>query len=405
MERSSLDEQLHTKVSHDTIDRQHHGAVSIPVYSSSLFAFEDHASFDHAMEDVLAATVYSRGNNPTVQFLERKIAQLEQGEKARCFASGMAAIASTLHALLGTGDHVICVERAYGPTREFLGELATRFGIEVTYVGGSRLSDFEHALKPNTKVIYLESPTSGLFELQDLAGVAKLARQAGVITMIDNSWATPCFQRPLTMGIDLVLHSMTKYFSGHSDCLGGTVVGADALVDTIERRGYMLLGGIMTAHTASLMIRGLRTLPLRMERHQKNGLAVASYLEQHPLVNRVNHPGLRSHPQHELASRQLDGFSSLFSFESKLPVNAMKRWADALGYFRIGVSWGGYESLVTVGTTPPERNTSGTNPSIIRLYIGLEDPEALIEDMNQAWRLVLSEEGVIEELNPIHPSS
>ncbi|NIK66784.1 MULTISPECIES: PLP-dependent aspartate aminotransferase family protein [unclassified Paenibacillus] len=388
MERKQIDEGLHTKVSHDEVDAKHYGAVTIPIYQNSLFAFENHESFDHAMRDVLAATVYSRGNNPTVQYLEDKIADLEGAGRARCFASGMAAIAGSLHALLRSGDHVVCVNQAYGPTRQFLDELSERYRVEVTYVDGCQLADFENALRPNTRLIYLESPTSGLFQLQDLEGVSALAKRAGVLTMIDSSWATPCFQRPLAFGVDLVLHSMTKYFSGHSDCLGGVVAGREDLIGEIANKGYMLFGGVMTPHTASLMIRGLRTLPLRMERHHRSGLTLATFMEKHPFVNRVNHPGLPSHPQHALARKQLDGYGSLFSFETRLPVEKLKQWADALQYFRIGVSWGGFESLVTVGRTPASRNADGNNPSVARLYIGLEDPQTLIGDIEQAWRQV-----------------
>ncbi|GLX67559.1 hypothetical protein MU1_19040 [Paenibacillus glycanilyticus] len=384
-----MNEELHNIVSHDEVDTKHSGAVNIPIYQNSLFAFENYESFELAMKDVLAATVYSRGNNPTVQYLESKIAELEAAEQARCFASGMAAIAGSLHALLRSGDHVICVNQAYGPTRQFLDELSDRYRVEVTYVDGCLLSDFEEALRPNTRLIYLESPTSGLFQLQDLEGVAALAKREGILTMIDSSWATPCFQRPLTWGIDLVLHSMTKYFSGHSDCLGGVVAGRADLIGEIANKGYMLFGGVMTPHTASLMIRGLRTLPVRMERHQKSGLIIAEHMEKHPVVNQVNHPGLPSHPQHALARKQLDGYGSLFSFETQLPVESLKKWADALRYFRIGVSWGGFESLVTVGQTPAKRNLAGNNPSVARLYIGLEDPNTLIEDIEQAWRQVI----------------
>ncbi|GMK49049.1 hypothetical protein PghCCS26_61790 [Paenibacillus glycanilyticus] len=384
-----MNEGLHTKVAHDEVDTKHYGAVTMPIYQNSLFAFENHESFDHAMQDVLAATVYSRGNNPTVQYLEGKIAELEEAERARCFASGMAAIAGSLHALLRSGDHVICVNQAYGPTRQFLDELSERYRVEVTYVDGCMLSDFEEQLRPHTRLIYLESPTSGLFQLQDLEGVAALARREGVLTMIDSSWATPCYQRPLNWGIDLVLHSMTKYFSGHSDCLGGVVAGRADLIDEIANKGYMLFGGVMTPHTASLMIRGLRTLPLRMERHHSSGLIIAEFMEKHPLVNRVNHPGLPSHPQHALACKQLDGYGSLFSFETQLSAEMLKKWADALRYFRIGVSWGGFESLVTVGQTPASRNATGNNPSVARLYIGLEDPQTLIGDIEQAWEHVI----------------
>ncbi|WP_336774551.1 trans-sulfuration enzyme family protein [Paenibacillus sp. MMO-58] len=389
MKRNQMNAGLHTKVAHDEVDTKHYGAVTMPIYQNSLFAFENHESFDHAMQDVLAATVYSRGNNPTVQYLESKIADLEAAERARCFASGMAAIAGSLHALLRSGDHVICVNQAYGPTRQFLNELSERYRVEVTYVDGCQVSDFEDELRPHTRLIYLESPTSGLFQLQDLEGVAALAKRAGVLTMIDSSWATPCFQRPLTWGIDLVLHSMTKYFSGHSDCLGGVVAGRADLIDEIANKGYMLFGGVMTPHTASLMIRGLRTLPLRMERHHSSGLTIAEFMEKHPLVNRVNHPGLPSHPQHALACKQLEGYGSLFSFETQLSVEMLKKWADALRYFRIGVSWGGFESLVTVGQTPAIRNLAGNNPSVARLYIGLEDPQTLIGDIEQAWNQVV----------------
>ncbi|WP_309120689.1 aminotransferase class I/II-fold pyridoxal phosphate-dependent enzyme [Paenibacillus sp.] len=388
---TNRDEERHiqTLVAHDPVDTRHHGAVTMPLYQNSLFAFENHASFDCAMKDVLAAHVYSRGNNPTVMYLERRIAELEGGEQARCFASGMGAIAGTLHALLQTGDHIVCVDQAYGPTREFLADLSTRYRVEVTFVDGSELDAFRQAVRPNTKVIYLESPTSGLFELQDLEGVAAIAREAGALTVIDNSWATPVFQRPISMGIDLVVHSLTKYFSGHSDSLGGVVVGRRDLIETISNRSYMLLGSVMTAHTASLITRGVRTLPLRMERHQASGLRVAEHLLRKGDVVRVNHPGLPTHPQRGLAEKQLQGYGSLFSFVTRHPVDSLKAWADDLEYFRIGVSWGGYESLVTVGAAPARWNQGGESPSIARLYIGLEDPDVLIGDIERAWsRLV-----------------
>jgi cystathionine beta-lyase len=377
---------LYNIVAHDSVDARHHGAVSMPVYQNSLFAFDDYASFERAAADEQFVPVYSRGANPTVAYLEAKLAALERGERARCFASGMAAISSTLHALLHTGDHVICVEQAYGPTRQFLKEMSERYGVEVTYVDGRSADEFAAALRPNTRLIYLESPTSIRFQLQDLRAVAALARRAGVLTVADNSWATPCFQQPLTMGIDLVVHSLSKYVSGHSDCIGGAVVGRADLVGEIFSKGYMLLGGIMAPQTASLMTRGLRTLPLRMERHHRSGLAVAEYLERHPRVTRVNHPGLASHPQHELAKRQLSGYGSLFSFETETDADTMKKWAETLNYFRIGVSWGGFESLVTVHAL--DGNTDRGSRSLIRLFVGMEDPDTLIEDMERAWKTV-----------------
>lgn len=376
---------MYSQVSHDAVDTRHQGSIVMPIYQSSLFAFETHEAFDAAMKDVLHATVYSRGNNPTVAYLEQKIAALEGGESARCFASGMAAISGTIFALVKAGDHVVCVDQAYGPARELLGDLEERYQVAVTYVDGTDTDAFAAAIRPNTKLFYLESPTSGLFELQDLRAVTALARSRGILTAIDNSWATPYFQRPLAMGCDLVLHSLTKYFSGHSDCLGGVVVGSERLVSLIARRSYMNLGAVMTPQTAALITRGLRTLPLRMERHQASALKIAAHLAEKPDVVRVNHPGLPGYPQKELAERQLSGTGGLFSFTTRHSVESMKRWADALDFFRIGVSWGGYESLVSVSPAPEKHAENGKAPSLVRLFIGIEDPDELMADIDRAW--------------------
>jgi cystathionine beta-lyase/cystathionine gamma-synthase len=209
-----------------------------------------------------------------------------------------------------------------------------RFGIEATFIDGSSLAEWKAAIRPNTKLFYLESPTSGMFELQDIPVIAELAHSVGGVTICDGSWATPYNQKPLNLGVDLVVHSMTKYLSGHSDCLGGVVVGSKQLVDPIGQNEYMLFGGIMTPQSAALVTRGLRTLPLRMQRHQESGLIVANHLLKQSYVARVNHPGLPTHPQHELAIRQMTGFSSLFSFESLEPVVRLREWANRLKYFK-----------------------------------------------------------------------
>ncbi|MFD0693168.1 trans-sulfuration enzyme family protein [Paenibacillus sp. GCM10027628] len=376
-----------TMTADDPYDARHYGAITIPIYQNSLFAFEHYDDFDKAMSEVLAHHVYSRGNNPTVEFLEHKLAELEGGEAAKCFASGMAAITASILSFVKHGDHIICVHQAYGPTREFLGSYLERFGIETTFIDGSRIENWEAALRPDTKLFYLESPTTMQFELQDLQAVARLARSNGAATVIDGTWATPCFQKPLELGVDLVVHSITKYISGHSDCLGGVVIGAGTLVDRLSQNEYMLFGGIMTPQTAALVIRGLRTLPLRMQRHESSGLKVALHLQTQPYVARVNHPGLGTHPQHELARTQMSGFGSLFSFESQEPLAKLREWASRLRYFRIGVSWGGFESLVTVNPIEP----GGPNESsrqIVRLYIGMENPDDLIQDIDASWRSV-----------------
>lgn len=375
-------------VAHDQLDQTHRGAVSMPIYQTSIFAFNTYDDFQMAMQDEQNNHIYSRGNNPTVRFLEDKLAKLEGGERAKCFASGMAAISSALHVLVSSGDHIICVDQAYGPARMFMEQLRDRFQIELTFVSGVHVSEFEEAIQPNTKLIYLESPSSVFFQLQDLPEIAKLAKQHGIVTIIDNSWASSCFQQPLSMGIDLVVHSLSKYVSGHSDCLGGVLIGSMKLMDNIMNNGYQLLGGLMTPHVASLMLRGLRTLPLRMQYHHKTGLQMAKYMETQSYVSKVNHPGLPTHPQHELAKKLFSGYGSLFTFESPYSLETMRRWASELKYFRIAVSWGGYESLVTVHPVPGKTLANGEPLAGVRLFIGMEDPEALKQDMEQAWNKI-----------------
>jgi cystathionine beta-lyase/cystathionine gamma-synthase len=373
-----------TTVAYDPRDKRHHGSISVPIYQTSLFAFDNYDDFDQAMLNVLDHHVYSRGNNPTVLYLEQKLAELEEGETAKCFASGMAAISSAIMSVIRGGDHIICTHQVYGPTREFLGSYLERFGIETTFVDGTSMEEWKSAIRPNTKLIYLESPTSGLFELQDLQALAELAHSIGAITICDGSWSTPCNQKPLNLGVDMVVHSITKYIAGHSDCLGGVVIGNKLLVDRLSQTEYMLFGGIMTPQSAALVIRGLRTLPLRMQRHEESGLIIANYLLNQSYVSKVNHPGLISHPQHELALRQMLGFSSLFSFETEEPVQKVREWANRLRYFKIGVSWGGFESLVTVkgiGDGSIQRKRT-----LVRLYVGMESPEDLIRDIEEAWQ-------------------
>ncbi|QHT58963.1 aminotransferase class I/II-fold pyridoxal phosphate-dependent enzyme [Paenibacillus lycopersici] len=373
----------YTSVAHDAVDERHHGSINVPTYQTSLFAFETYDKFTQAAQDAQTHHVYSRGSNPTVLYLEEKLAELEHAEMAKCFASGMAAITAAILSAVKTGDHIVCVNQAYGPTRMFVTQYVKRFGIDSTLVDGRSVDNIRAALRPETKLIYLESPTSMLFQLQDLRACAELARSRGIATIVDNSWATPVFQRPLELGIDLVVHSVTKYISGQSDSVAGVVMGAKRLMSRIAEDEYMLFGGIMTAATAAQLTRCLRTLPLRMERHERSALTVATHLLGRPYVQQVNHPGLPSHPQRELAARQMGGSSGLFSFESAESPEKMREWANRLRFFKIGVSWGGFESLVTVN--PAGDLCSPGARSLIRLHIGLESADDLIRDLEQAW--------------------
>ncbi|SDW82129.1 PLP-dependent aspartate aminotransferase family protein [Paenibacillus sp. CF384] len=376
-------EKHFTQVSYDKLDSRHHGAIHMPIYQNSLFAFQTYEEFDTAFQALLDNHIYSRGNNPTVTYLEQKLAELEGADKAKCFASGMAAISSAILSSVQQGDHVICVDQAYGPTREFLGSYMVKFGVETTFVDGTNIDSFRAAVRPNTKLLYLESPTSGLFELQNLRECAAYAKLIGARTIIDNTWATPCFQSPLDLGVDLVVHSITKYISGHSDCVGGVILGSHELIDQVGYAEYMLLGGLMTPQTAALVSKGMRTLPLRMQRHEESGLLLAEFMSRKAYVSRVNHPGLTSHPQYELGKSQMKGYSSLFSFVTDEPLAKMRAWATKLQYFKIAVSWGGFESLVTVNALPP--GTDGQSATVVRLYVGMEDPKDLMADIDLAW--------------------
>ncbi|MBP1964547.1 trans-sulfuration enzyme family protein [Paenibacillus aceris] len=397
-------QKMHSIVAHDEHDDRHHGSINVPIYQTSLFSFDTYEQFNLARLDEQENFVYSRGNNPTVRYLEDKLAQLEQGERAKCFASGMAAISAAIMSVVRQGDHVICAHQAYGPTREFLGNYLRKFGVETTFVDGSSMDDWKNAVRSNTKLLYLESPTSMMFQLQDIRKCTELASSIGAETILDNSWATPCFQNPLAMGVGLVVHSITKYISGHSDCVGGVVIGSKRLMDPLMTTEYMLFGGIMTPQTAGLVTRGLRTLPLRMQWHETSGLKVAEFLSIQSYVGKINHPGLPDHPQHELARTQMTGYGSLFSFESHESLVTLRKWADRLQYFRIGASWGGFESLVNVNALNANDPQTCT---LVRLYIGAEDPDDLIHDLDQAWRCValsLSEEEQYEQNSGINPS-
>ncbi|HOO15623.1 MAG: PLP-dependent transferase [Phycisphaerae bacterium] len=359
------------------------GAVAVPIYQASTFMFPDSAAWEQREAPDSPYYEYTRVGNPTTAVLEAKIARLEHGNWALALGSGMGAIAAAINACVHAGAHVVASGTIYWPTRRYLRDYLPRFGVETTFVDSCDPADFEAAIRPNTRLMYLESPTSGLFEMPDVAPIAAAARARGVVTVFDNSWATPCFQTPLDLGCDLVVHSATKFIGGHSDVVAGLVAGRE---DTLRRRVFReleLLGSVCDPFAAWLLIRGLRTLKVRMEQHQRSGLALARFLEQHPAVRRVYHPGLESHPQYAIGRRQLRGYSGLFSFElHDQSREATNRFMDRTRLFTIGVSWGGYESLVIGGTFISK---DPQQPAwIIRLHTGLEATEDLIADVKQA---------------------
>lgn len=365
------------------------GAAAPPIVETSTFVFESYEALEEAFANPEGHCIYTRGNNPTVMVAEQKIAALEGAEACRLFASGMAAISSAiLGSGLKAGDHVVSLNTAYGPAYNFLANYLTRFGITTTFIDGTEISQFEEAIRPNTRLFYLESPSSMVLKLQDLAAVSALARRHGIRTAIDNSYCTPLIQRPLDLGIDLVVYSATKFLNGHSDVVAGAIVGSREALRTINQNEHPLLGGIIGPFEAWLLARGLRTLPARMRQHQASTAQVVDFLAGHSRVKRIYYPNHPSHPQYELAQRQMKGASSVLSFELDTRELAhVKRFINALQYFGLGVSWGGYESLAFAPLIaqsrelPPEKWQS---PEMVRIHVGLEDPLDLIADLEQA---------------------
>lgn len=361
----------------------HHGAAAVPIYQSSTFVFPDSQAWEQRYNPDSPYFEYTRSGNPSTSILEAKLARLEGGTWAYAMASGMGAVSAAINACVQAGVHVVAVAGVYLPTQRYLRYYLPRFGVETTFVDSCDPADFLAAMRPETKLICLESPTSGYFEMPDVAPIAAAARERGITSVFDNSWATPYFQRPLELGCDLVVHSATKFIGGHSDVVGGVVVGRDEALRKRVFREVELLGAVADPFAAWLLLRGLRTLKVRMEQHQRSGLAVARFLEEHPAVRRVHHPGLESHPQHTVARRQLHGYSSLFSFELKdQSREATNRVMDRTRLFSIGVSWGGYESLVLGGTLYAK--VADDPVWLIRLHVGLEATEDLIADLRQA---------------------
>ncbi|MGW5682226.1 trans-sulfuration enzyme family protein [Nonomuraea sp. NPDC003754] len=366
------------------------GAVNPPIYENSLFTFETVGDLAEAIKDEDERYVYWRGTNPTVDLAQRKLAALERAERAKCFGSGMGAISATISSLVSAGDHVLVLGAIYGPTTQFLRYLE-KFGVTHTHVGDP--AGLDSAIRENTRVLYFESPSYMSYRLVDIAEVTRWAAGHGLVSVMDNTWSTPLFQKPLTMGVDLVIHSLSKYVGGHSDLVGGVVAGSAELIRPIALTEYQLYGAAMSPHDAAKVIKGLRTLPVRMAAHQERGLAVAAFLDKHAAVRAVHHPGLPSHPDHELAARQMSGFSSVFGFEvDSDDRRAVAAFLDGLRAFRIGVSWGGFESLVIAPALTIEesvRATMGIPVGLVRLSVGLEPADTLIED------LALALEGVV----------
>ena len=381
--------------------RKPYGALTTPIAQTSTYTFADTAEVIAFMERKAARTAardaggdlplrdeYGRYGNPTLRVVERKIGALEGAEGAVLFGSGMSAATTTLLTFLAAGDHLIMVRDAYRRTKEFAVDFLPRFGIETTLVPIGDLTALAEAIRPNTKVIFGETPTNPYLRIMDLERVAELARPMGILTVVDSTFATPINLRPLALGIDLVVHSATKYLGGHNDLLAGVVVGDYRWVTAVEyNRG--LLGSVCGPQDAYLLSRGLKTLILRVRQQNETGMRVAQFLEGHPKVARVFYPGLPSHPDHEIAQRQMTGFGGVVSFEIAGDKDQTSRFVDRLRIPYIGPTLGGVESIVQqqalfVSLDPAERCASGVSDTLVRYALGIEDPSDLIADLDQA---------------------
>jgi cystathionine gamma-synthase len=377
--------------------RKPYGALTTPIVQTSTYTFEDTAEIldfmqlktaRQAGDDVAVRDEYGRYSNPTQSVAERKLAALEEGERALLFATGMSAITTTMLALLSSGDHVVMAFDCYRRTREFGVRFLRRWGIKATLVAFDEPGALEAAIRPNTKLIFAESPTNPYLRVMDLSRLVRVAREHGITTAIDSTFATPINMRPLAHGVDLVVHSASKYLAGHNDLLAGVVVGPRKILDEIENaRG--VLGGVGSPHDAYLLLRGIKTLDLRVRRQNENGLRVAQFLEDHPAVCRVYYPGLPSHPDHQVARRQMTGFGGVVSFEIDGDKEKTSRFVDRLRLPYIGPTLGGVESIAQqqalfVSLDPEERRATGLKDNLVRYALGIEDADDLIADLHQA---------------------
>ena len=364
-------------------------AVAPPIMQSSNFVFKTVDEMRKAFADEYSTYLYSRGRNPTVDILRKKLAALDGAEDCLVFNNGAAATFAAVLANVKSGDHIVCVDKPYTWTQKLCNDILPRFNVSTTYIDGTSIENFERAILPNTTLIYLESPNSWDYKLQDLKAVAELAKAEGIVTIIDNSYCTPLYQKPIAYGIDLAMQTATKYIGGHSDTLGGVLSGKKEMIERIFNSEYMNIGSGIQPFNAWLLIRGLRTLPARLDRITASTGKVVAYLKNHPKVETVIFPFDESFPQYALAKQQMSGACGLLTFIVKAEtITQIEKFCEDLKHFFMAVSWGGHESLIIPkcsGIQPSDFNAVNREHRMLRLYVGLEDADYLIKDLEQAF--------------------
>lgn len=396
MSLNLTDKGINTKVTHagenpDTV----HGSVGVPIYQTSTFKFKDADHGARLFGGEEKGYIYTRIGNPTTNTFEEAVALLENGYGGIATASGMAAVTGVYMTYLGSGFHMVGTDAMYGSSRMIIENDFSRFGVESTFVDTADLEKVRQAMQPNTKLLYIETPANPTIKLTDISACAEIAHAHGALLVVDNTFLSPILQNPLELGADVVLHSITKYINGHTDVVGGVIITKTA--EEFDKIKSMVngLGGIMDPHQSWLVLRGMRTLSLRVQRGEENARTLAAYLEAHPKIEWVRYPGLASHPQHELATRQMKGFGSMISFEVKGGVAAGKTVLNNLNIPQLAVSLGGYESLIqhpasmTHANIPEvDRKAAGITDGLIRFSVGTEDVEDLQADLSQALALI-----------------
>ncbi|MHB2147649.1 trans-sulfuration enzyme family protein [Calditrichota bacterium LG25] len=385
-----------TKSVHAGMMENEHLAVVPPIYQTSTFKFRDaeHGAALFAGQE--EGFIYTRMGNPTIQGLENAVAQLENGHKGLACGSGMAAIQTVFSAYLKQGDHVVCSEAVYGPTTTLLEQIFAKFGVETTFVDTSNLQAIEQAIKPQTRIVYVETPGNPTLCITDIKGAAELAHQNGALLVVDNTFSSPVLQKPFQLGADIVIHSMTKFLNGHADVVAGMIVSKNEEQFKLLRKTLNLLGGVIGPMNAFLVHRGIKSLAMRMERHCANAQKIAEFLEKHPKVKQVVYPGLPSHPQHELAKRQMSGFGGMISFEVQGGIEGGKALMNNVKLCQLAVSLGGVETLIqhpasmTHAIMPREaRLKAHITDGLVRLSVGVEDADELIADLDQALNKIV----------------
>ncbi|MCZ7602691.1 MAG: aminotransferase class I/II-fold pyridoxal phosphate-dependent enzyme [Melioribacteraceae bacterium] len=384
-----------SKCVHSGIKEYEYGPVVPPIYQTSTFKFETTSHGASLFKGEEKGYIYTRMSNPTIEAMEDAIADLEEGHKALGCASGMAAIHTTLAALLRAGDHVVCSKSVYGPTVTLLSTVLSRFDITTTYVSGADLEQIKSSIKPNTKVVYLETPGNPTLEISDIEEVSKIAHANGAKVVVDNTFMSPALQKPLTLGADVVVHSLTKFLNGHADVVGGIIIVKDEETYLHFRKILNQLGGVIDPFNSFLVHRGLKTLSIRMERHTENAMKIAEFLEAHPKVKWVRYPGLKSHPQYEIGLKQHKLPGGMITFELKGGLEAGETAMNNVKFCQLAVSLGGVESLIQHPASMTHfsmgkeaREAAGITDGLVRLSVGIENVNDIIEDLEQAFEKI-----------------